>query len=156
MNTLCERLADPHGYNKPLFPKAVAELSREEQWEELQEVRQALWCNVWQTTRQMEVVKEREMLLQDSYIAQQANERHNGNTSESLKVISQLSRVIGQLEGKWCTRPKSDVERDILQTLLSVRETVRKAHEEQATGDYASVLEICGVEIGIQEEGQVQ
>lgn len=74
MSTLHERLADPHGYNKPLFPKAVAELSHAEQWEDLREVKRALWCNVWQATSQMEAVKEREALLQDSisrYIAQQ-------------------------------------------------------------------------------------
>lgn len=65
--------------------------------------------------------------------------------SDSLKVISLLSTTIGRLEGMW-GRDKSEMQSKIIQTLLDVRETVRKAHEEQARGDYASVLEICGLE----------
>lgn len=77
MSTLRERLADPHGYDKPLFPKAIAEMSNAEQWEELRDVKRALLINVWQSSTQVEQTKQREQDLQESisrYIAQQNKE----------------------------------------------------------------------------------
>lgn len=47
---------------------------------------------------------------------------------DSLKVLSQLSDVVGMLERKW-PRPQSAAESAVIQTLLQVRETVRTAHE---------------------------
>lgn len=49
--------------------------------------------------------------------------------NDSLKIISQLSTVIGRMEGKW-PRPQSEMEAATIQTLLDVRETVRKAYEQ--------------------------
>lgn len=69
MSTLRERLMDPHGYNKPLFPKAIAEMSDVDKFKELTECRQALRINVWQSTSQMEEVKQRMEDLQDSITA---------------------------------------------------------------------------------------
>lgn len=45
------------------------------------------------------------------------------NKQDSLKVISELSDIIGMLENKW-----------IVERLIDVRETVRKAHEETNAG----------------------
>lgn len=47
---------------------------------------------------------------------------------DALKIISELSSVIGLLEGKW-ERPHSDIEVAIIKSLLDSRETVRKAYE---------------------------
>lgn len=46
---------------------------------------------------------------------------------ELLMMISRLCTVIGFLEGKWY-RPQSEAEAAIIQTLLDMRETVRKAY----------------------------
>lgn len=48
----------------------------------------------------------------------------------SLDIISDLGTVIGMLERKW-PRPHSEGETAVMQTLLNIRETVRKAHEEK-------------------------
>ncbi len=47
---------------------------------------------------------------------------------DSMKVISELSSVIGLLEHKW-KRPQSEIEVAIIQTLLDVRERIRRAYE---------------------------
>ena len=69
MSTLRERLADPHGYDKPLFPKPVAEMSREEQEAELRECDRAIAVNVWQGTAQMAEVRLRSMSLIGGIVA---------------------------------------------------------------------------------------
>lgn len=63
MSTLRERLADPHGYAKPLFPRAIEEMSHEEKQAELLECAKALRINVWQTTAQMEETQQRHIAL---------------------------------------------------------------------------------------------
>lgn len=65
MNTLRERLADPHGYRKPLFPKSIAEMSDSEKLSELDECAKALRINVWQSTSQMDAVQERKCSLEE-------------------------------------------------------------------------------------------
>ena len=63
---LRERLADPHGYDKPLFPVAIAGMSQDEKWEEIRECARALRINVWQTTSQMEETQQRHITLWNS------------------------------------------------------------------------------------------
>ena len=46
----------------------------------------------------------------------------------SLMFISELSTVIGLLGYKW-TRPQSEMEAAIIQTLVTMRETLRKEYE---------------------------
>lgn len=55
------------------------------------------------------------------------------NREDSLKVISGLNDIIGALSIKW-ERPQSGAEAAIIQSLLNVRETVRKAHEDENRG----------------------
>lgn len=49
---------------------------------------------------------------------------------EYLKMIDQFSMIIGLLEHKW-QRPHSDLETVVMQTLLQMRETIRKAYVAQ-------------------------
>lgn len=50
--------------------------------------------------------------------------------SDSLKIITWLSSAIGILEAKW-ERPFSEAEFVVMQTLLDVREIVRKDYEQE-------------------------
>jgi hypothetical protein len=63
IKTLRERLADPHSYDKPLFPRAIEEMSQEEQVAEGRECAQALGINVWQSSAQIEAVNTRLLAL---------------------------------------------------------------------------------------------
>ena len=47
---------------------------------------------------------------------------------DMLKMLDQFSMIIGCLEHKW-QRPQSELEALILQMLLDMRETVRRAYE---------------------------
>lgn len=63
------------------------------------------------------------------------NERYFRMSKEDgLKVISQCSTIIGILEKKW-PRPQSTFEAAVLQTLLNIRETVRRAYEIESPGE---------------------
>ena len=59
------------------------------------------------------------------------------STSDSLKIISWLSSAIGILEHKW-ERPFSEAELAVMQTLLDVREIVRKNYEQESEVQSAS------------------
>lgn len=61
------------------------------------------------------------------------------NKTDSLKCISYLSTVIGELAGKW-ERPHTDIEVAILKQLHDVQETIRKAYEaEQPENAYQAM-----------------